>query len=116
MNLNRRDLLKIGSGVLLSTLLAPFVLAQSRNNLGAVHSEFSESKIDGNISYNAGWVIPLEDKQTLLELEAKKTKEREDVSKQKSEVKSAEMPSPSENSKSITKRFQGILDKIRGLF
>ncbi len=40
-------------------------------------------KLDGTVSYNAGWVINLEDRAELLEVEAKKTKLQEEKKAQK---------------------------------
>lgn len=112
--MNRRELLKVGALALLASMLKPVVFAQS-SNVYVSNANTAEPKIDGNISYNAGWVVPLEDKSPLLELEAKKNKEKEDAAKQKADV-TLNSQSPKERSKSFSDRMQGLLDKLKNLF
>ena len=116
VKLNRRALLKLGTGVLVSALGSPFIFAQSTKSSSSIASEAGVTKVDGNISYNAGWVVPLEDKSGLLELEARKTKEREELSKQKSVSGVDPEASAKENPKSFSKRIQDIFGKVKNLF
>lgn len=115
MNINRRDLFKLGASALVTTFLSPFSLAQTQTSGAAGGSEIAKTAIDGMISYNAGWVVPLEDKNPLLELEAKKTKEKEDLAKQKSGPTDASALSQ-EKPKSFSDRFQNALNKIKNFF
>jgi len=118
MKINRREILKLSAGALMAALVSPFISAQSGKAPSAslASSELTAAKVDGNISYNAGWVVPLEDKAALLELEAKKTKERDDAVKQKAGVGADANASPKEGSKSIGKRFQEFVGKVKAWF
>lgn len=119
MKINRREILKLSAGALVAVLASPFLSAQTNTNpvgAGPKTGVVPSTAIDGNISYNAGWVVPLEDKAGLLELEAKKTKERDDAIKQKAGAGSDSGSSPKESSKSIGKRFQEIVGKVKAWF
>ena len=116
MKINRREILKLSAGALIAALVSPLISAQSGKAPSSMAPELAAAKIDGNISYNAGWVVPLEDKAGLLELEAKKTKERDDAIKQKAGAGSDSGSSPKESSKSIGKRFQEIVGKVKAWF
>lgn len=72
---SRRSLLKLGavSGALLAL---PFWSGQAISQpVSGASSKTVESKQDGLVSFNAGWVVPLGDKADLLALEQKKIKE-----------------------------------------
>ena len=116
MKINRREILKLSAGALIAALVSPLISAQSAKVPNAVSGELTSAKVDGNISYNAGWVVPLEDKAGLLDLEAKKTKERDDLVKQKAGAGADSTSSPKESSKSIGKRFQEFVGKVKAWF
>ena len=116
MKINRREILKLSAGALIAALVSPLISAQSGKATSSVAPELAAAKVDGNISYNAGWVVPLEDKASLLELETKKTKERDDAIKQKSGAGADANASTKESSKSIGKRFQEALAKFKSWF
>ena len=116
MKINRREILKLSAGALIAALVSPLISAQSGKTPSSAAAELAAAKVDGNISYNAGWVVPLEDKAGLLELEAKKTKERDDAIKQKAGAGSDSGSSPKESSKSIGKRFQELVGKVKAWF
>ena len=118
MKINRRQILKLSAGTLLTALVSPLISAQSGKapSASSAPSDLTAAKVDGNISYNAGWVVPLEDKVGLLELEAKKTKERDDALKQKAGAGADSGSSPKESSKSIGKRFQEFVGKVKAWF
>ena len=118
MKINRREILKLSAGALIAALVSPLISAQSGKapSTSLAPSELTAAKVDGNISYNAGWVVPLEDKAALLELEAKKTKERDDAVKQKAGAGADSGSSPKEGSKSIGKRFQELVGKVKAWF
>jgi hypothetical protein len=116
MKINRREILKLSAGALIAALVSPLISAQSAKAPNAVSGELAAAKVDGNISYNAGWVVPLEDKAGLLELEARKTKERDDAIKQKRGAGADSGSSPKEGSKSIGKRFQELVGKVKAWF
>ena len=116
MKINRREILKLSAGTLMAALVSPLISAQSAKGPSSAGAELSATKVDGNISYNAGWVVPLDDKAGLLELEAKKTKERDDLVKQKAGATSSVAPGAKEESKSFSKRVQDIFEKLTKLF
>jgi hypothetical protein len=116
MKINRREILKLSAGALIAALVSPLISAQSGKAASSVTPEPAAAKVDGNISYNAGWVVPLEDKASLLELEAKKTREHDDALKQKAGAGADSGSLPKEGSKSIGKRFQEFVGKVKGWF
>ena len=116
MSINRRDLLKLSVSSLLLTIISPFASAQPVSgvlisNKGAL----VDAKLDGTITYNAGWVVPLEDRAPLLELEAKKNKEQEELKKGKM-VEAVNPGSPKEKPKSFADKFQGFIGKVKSFF
>jgi hypothetical protein len=115
ININRRELLKLSATSLLAAMVSPFAFGQSNNAPASAKGAIGASAIDGNISYNAGWVVPLEDKNPLLELEAIKTKERQEAVKQKADAASKGAPAK-DKSKSISDKFQDILGKVKSFF
>jgi hypothetical protein len=116
MKINRRDILKLGASSLLAACIAPFVSAQPSNPSLGTAGALSAPKMEGTISYNAGWVVPLEDKAPLLELEAKKTKEREDLIKQNSGASSDPSGVVKEKRKTFSDKTQDLFGKIKSLF
>ena len=114
---SRRQVLKIGLGSVLGLLIGPEVLAQSSkpvNSVGAATQ--GAAKVDGVISYNAGWVISLEDKAPLLEIEAKKNKEQEELAKQKAGKSSDVSTQVKDKPKSISDKLQGFVSKVKSYF
>ena len=92
MTITRRSLLKLATGSAVSylapLLLGNSVFAQTTKAVGkevvaAPAASTLPLKLDGTVSYNAGWVINLEDRTELLEVEAKKTKLQEENKAQK---------------------------------
>lgn len=119
MKINRREILKLSAGTLVAVLVSPFLSAQTNTTpvgTGPKTGIAPSSAIDGNISYNAGWVVPLEDKSGLLDLEARKTKEIEELKKQKAGTAPAAASGAKEESKSFSKRVQDIFGKVKNLF
>lgn len=115
--MNRRQLLKLGASSVLAGFMSPFAFAQSGNStVVAASPALTASKIDGVVSYNAGWVIPLEDKAALLEVEARKNKEKEDLDKKKSANPSANATDSADKTKSFSGKLQELLGKIKGYF
>ena len=90
MTITRRSLFKLlaGSAVgYLSPWLTNSAFAQTTKSVSkeviAPPAAAIIPKLDGTVSYNAGWVINLEDRAELLEVEAKKTKLQEEKKAQK---------------------------------
>jgi hypothetical protein len=115
MSISRRDLLKFSISSVLGAVVTPFVFSQSGLGAPAAKGLAVDPKLDGTVTYNAGWVVPLEDRAGLLELEAKKNKEHEELKKGKSaEVVSAEPPK--EKPKSFMDKVQGFVGKVKNFF
>ena len=74
--MNRRQFLWSTTALVASSLVSKFVGAQTADPKSTAPLT-APVKIEGNIGYNAGWVIPLEDQKALLELEAQKKKAAE---------------------------------------
>ena len=74
--MNRRQFLWSTTALVGSSLVSKFVGAQTADPKSTAPLT-APVKIEGNIGYNAGWVIPLEDQKALLELEAQKKKAAE---------------------------------------
>ena len=116
-NLNRRQALKFSVGTLLATLVSPIVFGQTANpTTGSSTTVQGASKIDGVVSYNAGWVINLEDKAPLLEIEAKKNKEQEELAKQKAGKATDSPAQVKDKPKSLTDKMQDFVSKIKAYF
>ena len=90
MKVTRRSIFKL-TAVSVVGYLAPWLgksaFAQTTKSVSKEVSAPSAAaiapKLDGTVSYNAGWVINLEDRTELLEVEAKKTKLQEEKKAQK---------------------------------
>ena len=136
MTITRRSLLKLATGSAVSylapLLLGNSVFAQTTKAVGkeviAPPAAAIIPKLDGTVSYNAGWVINLEDRTELLEVEAKKTKLQEDKKAQKkpeqpikTEVPitpsaSAPVAAPQEPSKDWSTRWNKWVGKVKEWF
>ena len=114
--MNRRHLLKLGASSVLAAFISPLAFGQSNTASATGAAQSTASKMDGVVTYNAGWVIPLEDKAALLEVEGRKSKEKEDADKQKSVNPSAKAGELADKSKSLSGKFQELLGKIKGYF
>lgn len=113
--MNRRQILKLGLSSTIIAMVSPWVMGQSGKTPSAV-SNSSSVAIDDTISYNAGWVIQLDDKVRLLEIEARKNQEKEDLAKQKSGKQSDFDPASKEKPKSIGSKLQDWAGKIKNFF
>ena len=90
MTITRRSILKLATGSVVG-YLAPWLgksaFAQTTKSVSkeviVPSAATIAPKLDGTVSYNAGWVINLEDRAELLEIEAKKTKLQEEKKAQK---------------------------------
>ena len=113
--MNRRQILKLGLSSAVLALVSPWVIGQS-SKTPVTASASSAVVADDTISYNAGWVIQLDDKARLLEIEARKNKEKDELAKQKS-TKSSDGASPvKEKSKTFGDKIQDWVGKIKNVF
>jgi len=90
MQITRRSILKLATGSVVGYLvpwLGKSAFAQTTKSVSkeviVPSAATIAPKLDGTVSYNAGWVINLEDRAELLEVEAKKTKLQEEKKAQK---------------------------------
>lgn len=90
MTITRRSLFKFLAGSAVTYLVPWFGQSAFAQTTKSVSKEVITPsaaviipKLDGTVSYNAGWVINLEDRTELLEVEAKKTKLQEEKKTQK---------------------------------
>ena len=133
MTITRRSLLKLlaGSGAAyLVPWLGQSAFAQTTKAVGkeviAPPAAAIIPKLDGTVSYNAGWVINLEDRAELLEVEAKKTKLQEEKKAQKKPdqpiktegpiTPSAPVAVPKEPSKDWSTRWNKWVGKVKEWF
>lgn len=135
MTITRRSLFKLlaGSAVgYLAPWLANSTFAQTTKSVSKEVIVPSAApiapKLDGTVSYNAGWVINLEDRAELLEVEAKKTKLQEEKKAQKKPDQpiktdapippSASAPTepPKESSKDWATRWNKWIGKVKEWF
>lgn len=115
--LGRRQALKLGASSLLAVVVSPIVFGQPAKSSAASSTAVQGApKVDGVVSYNAGWVINLEDKAPLLEIEAKKTKEQEELAKQKAGKTSDANAQVKDKPKSLTDKMQDFVSKIKAYF
>ena len=117
--MNRRQFLWSTTALVASSLVSKFVGAQTADPKSTTPLT-APVKIEGNIGYNAGWVIPLEDQKALLELEAQKKKAAE--AKDASTKPAAPVaPAITETSGKAAKKTwgekaQGWLDSVKSWF
>ena len=133
MQITRRSILKLATSSVVG-YLAPWLgksaFAQTTKSVskevGAPSAATIAPKLDGTVSYNAGWVINLEDRAELLEVEAKKTKLQEEKKAQKKPdqpiktegpiTPSAPVAVPKEPSKDWSTRWNKWVGKVKEWF
>ena len=134
MQIMRRSILKLATGSVVGYLvpwLAKSAFAQTTKSVSKEVITPSATaiapKLDGTVSYNAGWVINLEDRTELLEVEAKKTKLQEEKKAQKKpeqpnkteapvSAAAASAPAPKEPSKDWSTRWNKWVGKVKEWF
>lgn len=113
--MNRRQILKLGLSSAIIAMVSPWVMGQPSKAPAAAPNPAS-TVVDDTISYNAGWVIQLDDKARLLEIEARKNQEKEELAKQKAGKQGDGATAPKEKSKSIGDKMQDWVGKIKNFF
>ena len=116
--MNRRELLKLSLGTAIATLVSPFVVGQPSGSDKVVPGNFQlpANKLNDTVTYNAGWIVPLEDRPQLLELESKKSKEQEDLAKQKGAKPADQIAGAKDKPKTISDRYQEFIGKVKSFF
>ena len=110
--MNRREILKLSVGAAFAALVNPFVMGQSSGGekVAPGNYQLPANKLNDTVTYNAGWIVPLEDRAQLLELESKKSAEQK-------AAKSAEQTTVvKDKPKTIADRYQEFVGKVKSFF
>jgi hypothetical protein len=108
--MNRREILKLGFSATITALVSPFVMGQASDKVITGNFQLPANKLNDTVTYNAGWVVPLEDRAQLLELEAKKSTE------QKAAKPVDSTPAVKDKPKTIADRYQEFIGKVKSFF
>ena len=115
-HLSRRSVLKAGaiSAALLALPAWPTkVLAQASS---AVSAKVGSPKPSGLISFNAGWMIPVEDQKALLALEEKKNKEAQAAAPNVPQAMDALVETAKPAKKTWSDKLQDSWKQVKGYF
>lgn len=110
--MNRREILKLSVGSAIAALVSPFVLGQPSGSEKVVPGNYQlpVNKLNDTVTYNAGWIVPLEDRAQLLELESKKSTE------QKAAKPAEQVAVAKDKPKTIADRYQEFVGKVKSFF
>lgn len=110
--MNRREILKLSIGTAITALVSPFVLGQSSGSdkVSPGNFQLPANKLNDTVTYNAGWIVPLEDRAQLLELESKKSSE------QKTAKPADQVAVTKDKPKTIADRYQEFIGKVKSFF
>lgn len=112
----RRSILK--AGALSAALLAlpawsAKVIAQTTSEVAA---KAGSAKPNGLISFNAGWMIPVEDQKALLLLEEKKNKEAQAAAPQATQFTEASVDTAKPAKKTWSEKLQDSWKQVKSYF
>ena len=115
-SISRRSILK--AGALSAALLAlpawsAKVIAQTTS---AVAANVGSPKPNGLISFNAGWMIPVEDQKALLALEEKKNKEAQAAAPQATQSTEASVDAAKPAKKTWSEKLQDSWKQVKSYF
>jgi len=108
--INRREILKLGFSATITALVSPFVMGQASDKVVTGNFQLPTNKLNDTVTYNAGWVVPLEDRAQLLELESKKSAE------QKAAKPTDQAAVAKDKPKTIADRYQEFVGKVKSFF
>jgi hypothetical protein len=108
--MNRREILKLSLSATITALVSPFVMGQASDKVVTGNFQLPVNKLNDTVTYNAGWIVPLEDRAQLLELEAKKSSE------QKAAKPVDPTPAVKDKPKTIADRYQEFVGKVKSFF
>lgn len=114
--ISRREILKLGFSATITALVSPFVMGQASDKVVTGDFQLPANKLNDTVTYNAGWVVPLEDRAQLLELESKKAKEQEELAKQKGVKTGDQAAATKDKPKTIADRYQEFVGKVKSFF
>ena len=108
--MNRREILKLGFSAAITALVSPFAMGQASDKVVTGNFQLPANKLNDTVIYNAGWIVPLEDRAQLLELESKKSAEQK-VAKPADQAAVAK-----DKPKTIADRYQEFVGKVKSFF
>lgn len=110
--MNRREILKLSVGAAVAALVSPFVIGQPSGGekVAPGNYQLPANKLNDTVTYNAGWIVPLEDRAQLLELESKKSAE------QKAAKPAEQTAVVKDKPKTIADRYQEFVGKVKSFF
>ena len=108
--MNRREILKLGFSAVITALVSPFAMGQASDKVVTGNFQLPANKLNDTVTYNAGWIVPLEDRAQLLELEAKKSSEQKAVKPADQAAVVKDKP------KTIADRYQEFVGKVKSFF
>lgn len=114
--ISRRSLLKAGAlsaAIVALPVWSTKVIAQSVN---ASAAQVANSKPNGLISFNAGWMIPAEDQKALLALEVKKNQEAQAAAPKSAQNPDAANEASKPVKKTWTEKLQDSFKQIKNFF
>lgn len=108
--MNRREILKLGFSAAITALVSPFAMGQASDKVVTGNFQLPANKLNDTVIYNAGWIVPLEDRAQLLELESKKSAEQK-VAKPADQAAAVK-----DKPKTIADRYQEFVGKVKSFF
>jgi hypothetical protein len=108
--MNRREILKLSLSATITALVSPFAMGQTSDKVITGNFQLPANKLNDTVTYNAGWIVPLEDRAQLLELEAKKSSE------QKAAKPADQSAAAKDKPKTIADRYQEFVGKVKSFF
>jgi hypothetical protein len=110
--MNRREILKLSFSAALTALVSPFVVGQpsGSDKVAPGNYQLPANKLNDTVTYNAGWIVPLEDRTQLLELESKKSSE------QKATKPADQAAAAKDKPKTISDRYKEFVGKVKSFF
>jgi hypothetical protein len=108
--MNRREILKLSLSATITALVSPFAMGQAGDKVLPGNFQLPANKLNDTVTYNAGWIVPLEDRAQLLELESKKSSE------QKAAKPADPTPAVKDKPKTIADRYQEFVGKVKSFF
>ena len=108
--MNRREILKLSLSAAITALVSPFAMGQASDKVVTGNFQLPANKLNDTVTYNAGWIVPLEDRAQLLELESKKSSE------QKTAKPADQAAVVKDKPKTIADRYQEFVGKVKSFF
>jgi hypothetical protein len=108
--MNRREILKLSLSAAVAALISPFAMGQASDKVVTGNFQLPANKLNDTVTYNSGWIVPLEDRAQLLELETKKSSEKKAAKPAEQTAEAKDKP------KTISDRYKEFVGKIKSYF